>query len=81
MKRRDDNGLEWSGRPKEHRPGGLVDGVGLNERTHQLAVDPDAVVQPEACAGRKGTHLTVERLGDDGGAPVQRNGRVRMTPT
>ena len=77
MRHKDDNGLAWSGRAIPTRSGGFVDGVGLNEPTHQLAVDPEGVVQAE----REGPHgaglaLEVERLGEGPVAP--RNGRVRL---
>jgi hypothetical protein len=83
MRRRDDNGLAWSGRPKEERAGGLVDGVAMNVRPPALAVDPEGVVDADRPVDRgpAGPKLAVERLGTADDPPVQRNGRVRMLPT
>ncbi|MCB9668291.1 MAG: hypothetical protein H6734_02355 [Alphaproteobacteria bacterium] len=78
-----DNGLAWAGRPPEKRAGGFVDGVGLNQKTHELAVDPEGVVGPAAPAaqGSRSTMLKVERLDGQEPTRVQRNGRVRLSST
>lgn len=77
MRHKGDNGLAWSGRPAPVSSGGFVDGVGLNEATHQLAVDPEGIVQPEPSERHEGgLALEVERL--DGGPVAPRNGRVRL---
>ena len=82
MGRNEDNQLAWSGTPKKERAGGFADGVGLNQKTQDLAVDPDGVVAASSVPrGERGTHLKVERLGEKTSEPVQRNGRVRMVPT
>lgn len=80
MAPKDDSGLAWHGRPAQKRSGGFVDGVGLNERTNQLAFDPDGVVGPEAArsTGRSGPTLDVERLDEGDGRRIQPNGRVRL---
>lgn len=77
---KDDLGLAWNGRPAPKRSGGFVDGVGLNERTHELALDPDGVVadEPSRRSGRAGPNLDVERIDGGDRGPVQPNGRVRL---
>lgn len=77
---KDDLGLAWEGQGRRRTSGGFVDGVGLNERTDQLALDPDGVVAEEShrSVGRAGPNLDVERIGDGRDGPVQPNGRVRL---
>ncbi|MEZ4316600.1 MAG: hypothetical protein R3F61_03830 [Myxococcota bacterium] len=82
----DKHELAWRGSPTPHRSGGFVDGVAMNEPTHTLAVDPEGVAGPVGrggVAGPSGPSLALERLSDGKGseAPVQRNGRVRLTPS
>lgn len=78
----DKHELSWSGEPAKKRSGGFVDGVGVNQLSHSLAVDPEGVVStPTGGARSSGPQLSVERLGDENEGPVRPSGRVRLTPT